>query len=63
MVLVLPEPVGPTRADVAQHRDAPDIAEGDVAELDRAVDARRIQRARLVLHLDRHVQHLEDPLT
>ncbi len=50
------------KADVAQHRDAVDVAEGDVLELDRAVDALGIERARPVTDVDRHVQDLEDPL-
>ena len=50
-------------ADVMQDRPGGVVAEGDVPELDRGLEVLQGDRVGLVLDGDRHVQHLEDPVT
>ena len=73
--MVLPAPLGPTSAITWPGRDrkldlAQDLAslvrvavvEADTLEAHLASDGRQLERVRVVLHLRRRVEQLEDPL-
>ena len=53
---------GDLEADVLQYRQACDIAEGHVAELDGAVDLAQIFGVRLIDHIDGHVEHFKNAM-